>query len=181
VRNKEQARAYNARYRAEHQDEIRAYNKQYAPRAYTLQKERDAKPGGAAKRHAYKQKYARTYKTELTLAKQKKRATPEGRMQSSLYNIKSKASGRGLEFNITLVDLLPLPVTCPVLGLVIDYTGKQKSGRIDTSPSVDRIDNTKGYVPGNVRVISWRANKLKSDATAAELRLIAADATRLEG
>jgi hypothetical protein len=43
----------------------------------------------------------------------------------------------------------------------------------DSSPSLDRIDNSKGYVKGNVAVISFRANTLKNNATADELRAIA--------
>jgi hypothetical protein len=42
----------------------------------------------------------------------------------------------------------------------------------------DRKDNARGYVKDNVRVISWRANRLKSDATLEELRLLVRD---LEG
>jgi hypothetical protein len=43
----------------------------------------------------------------------------------------------------------------------------------DSRASLDRIDNTKGYVPGNVVVVSYRANRIKSDATAQELLRIA--------
>jgi len=42
----------------------------------------------------------------------------------------------------------------------------------DAAPSIDRVDNSKGYVPGNVRIISWRANRLKNDATVEEMELI---------
>jgi hypothetical protein len=45
--------------------------------------------------------------------------------------------------------------------------------RFDDSPSLDRINNMKGYVPGNVKIISWRANHLKSNGTALEHEKIA--------
>lgn len=40
--------------------------------------------------------------------------------------------------------------------------------------SLDRIDNSKGYVRGNVMVISLRANAIKNNATAEELTAVAA-------
>jgi hypothetical protein len=41
------------------------------------------------------------------------------------------------------------------------------------SPSIDRIDNNGGYTVDNIAVISWRANRLKNNATSDELRQIA--------
>ena len=46
---------------------------------------------------------------------------------------------------------------------------------IDNSPNLDRIFPKKGYVPGNVRVISQRANRIKSDATVEEMRAVLRD------
>ena len=37
------------------------------------------------------------------------------------------------------------------------------------SPSIDRIDSNKGYIKGNVRIISLRANMMKNDANLQEL------------
>ena len=70
-----------------------------------------------------------------------------------------------------------MPEFCPVLGIALQPN--DKAGPIDSSPSLDRIAPSLGYVPGNVRVISFRANRLRADATAAELRLVAADAERI--
>jgi hypothetical protein len=45
--------------------------------------------------------------------------------------------------------------------------------RSDASPSLDRVDPRKGYVPGNVRVISDRANRLKGDRSLSEIQALA--------
>lgn len=65
-----------------------------------------------------------------------------------------------------------VPARCPVLGVELKVATGAPCGQFN-SPSLDRMDNTLGYVPGNVAVISNRANKLKSDATAEELRKVA--------
>lgn len=56
--------------------------------------------------------------------------------------------------------------------LVVHIGGGRMGPRPD-SPTLDRLDNTKGYVRGNVIVVSYRANRLKSDATIYELRRLA--------
>lgn len=86
-----------------------------------------------------------------------------------LYNAaKSRAAIKGREFNIELSDI-QIPDVCPVFNTSME------------SPSIDRIDSSKGYVKGNIRVISKRANQLKSNATVEELTLVLADLKRLTG
>lgn len=85
---------------------------------------------------------------------------------------RARALRRGIEFNLSYDDFTPLPDICPVLGIPLNYNRRGKV--FDDSPSLDRVDNSRGYVPGNVAVISWRANRLKLNATAAELERIAA-------
>jgi hypothetical protein len=88
-----------------------------------------------------------------------------------LHSIKSRAALKGLEFNLTKEDLV-VPEYCPVLGIKL----ARGVGKVSpSSPQVDRIDNNRGYVKGNVRVISQRANGLKSDATIEELITIVLD------
>lgn len=83
---------------------------------------------------------------------------------------------RGLPSTITADDLV-WPSHCPVLGLELDYperSGMRGAGAAQANwPSLDRWDSTKGYVPGNVFVISYRANTLKNSANYAEILLVA--------
>lgn len=82
---------------------------------------------------------------------------------------KSRAKARNLDFNITEDDF-DIPEYCPVLGIKLQFqSGK---GVQNESPSIDRFDNTKGYVKGNVVVISWRANSLKRDGSLQEFLML---------
>jgi hypothetical protein len=74
----------------------------------------------------------------------------------------------GLPFDLDISDV-QAPQFCPVLGLELAV-----GGRASNSPSLDRTDNSRGYVKGNVQVISWRANMLKRDATIDEVRQLLA-------
>lgn len=82
-----------------------------------------------------------------------------------LQNAKSSAAKRGLEFNITEEDF-EIPEYCPVFGFKLALVCDQ--GVKDNKPSLDRIDSTKGYIKGNIQVISWRANNLKSNGVLEE-------------
>jgi hypothetical protein len=75
------------------------------------------------------------------------------------------------EFTITEDDL-DWPTHCPVLPWIeLHYPGHYRHD--PAGASLDRIDRSKGYVPGNVRVISLRANLLRKDITYRELRALA--------
>jgi hypothetical protein len=73
---------------------------------------------------------------------------------------------------MALFSDLELPDLCPVLGIPLDYSFG-KGLRTDNSPSIDKIVPSKGYVPGNCIVISWRANRIKNDGTPEEHKKIA--------
>lgn len=97
------------------------------------------------------------------------RKNPEKRL---LTAAKNRAKNKKIECNIDITDIV-IPEYCPVLGLKLEhgYGGKGKNG-IDTSPTIDRWDSTKGYIKGNVFVISYRANRLKWDSKIEDLEKI---------
>ena len=102
------------------------------------------------------------------------RATPEYKLWLSVRN---NAQIRGRECTIEPHEIV-IPEKCPVLGIPLtpSLPGRKASnghGFKDTLPSVDRIDSSKGYVSGNVEVISWKANRMKNDNTIETLEKIA--------
>lgn len=81
-----------------------------------------------------------------------------------MYNgARSRAAKADTPFDLDLYDCF-IPTKCPILGIHL-----YKDGPKDNAPSLDRIDNTKGYIKGNVHVISMRANRIKNDSTVEEL------------
>ena len=64
---------------------------------------------------------------------------------------------------------------CPVFGIPLEWSSQRNVGiakPLPNSPSLDRIDSERGYVKGNVWIISYRANTIKNDATHEELKLV---------
>ena len=82
-----------------------------------------------------------------------------------LKGAKDRSRIKGLSCTITREDI-DIPDVCPILGIpiVINVLGND-GGKRDSSPRLDRVHPERGYVPGNVRVISNKANRLKADNT----------------
>lgn len=93
-----------------------------------------------------------------------------------LKRSRRNAKDKGVPFEIKLSDII-IPRYCPVFGIELK---PQRGIRSKASPSLDRVIPVLGYVPGNVEVVSWRANRLKSDATLEEIAIIAAYYEKLE-
>lgn len=75
---------------------------------------------------------------------------------------KSSARNRNKEHSLTIDDII-LPKKCPILNKEFIL------GDFKYTYSVDRIDNNKGYIQGNIRIISNLANSMKRNATNEEL------------
>ena len=87
-----------------------------------------------------------------------KSKSPEMQM---FWEAKKRARKRGMAFDIEWTDIL-IPDVCPFLDIPISVgQGKQTAN----SPALDRKDSSRGYVKGNIQVISNRANTMKHDAT----------------
>jgi hypothetical protein len=93
------------------------------------------------------------------------------KLPKHLYSIKTRAIQKGLAFDLESEDVV-YPEYCPVLKLKLE-TGSARRGLCKNSASVDRIDPAKGYVKGNIQVMSMLANKMKQDATPEQLLMFA--------
>ena len=96
-----------------------------------------------------------------------------------LQNARARARATGVPF-ILIVEDIRIPSHCPILGLPLAQKLGKKGGG-PCSPSLDKVIPEIGYVPGNIIVISNRANRIKSDATIEELRDIASFYATLRG
>jgi hypothetical protein len=87
-------------------------------------------------------------------------------VKKSLFNCaKKRALKKGLEFSIEQKDI-HIPRKCPILKVPLICSTRY-------SPSIDRIYPDKGYIKGNIAVISTLANSMKANATPKELLIFA--------
>ncbi len=87
-----------------------------------------------------------------------------------LVGVRSRAKREGIAFDITSADLYA-PTHCPALGIKLNYEGTGRGyGAKDDAASIDRVDGAKGYVRGNVGIVSWKANRAKAFLSVRELR-----------
>jgi hypothetical protein len=82
------------------------------------------------------------------------------------YRSKENAKKKKIEFNLDIEDIV-IPEYCPYLNmeLIFDIEDNDKPNYY----SIDRIDNSKGYVKGNIQIISMLANTMKNKATQEQL------------
>jgi predicted nucleic acid-binding Zn-ribbon protein len=97
-----------------------------------------------------------------------KSLSPEWKMHQ---RAKARCKENGREFSLSVEDVL-IPDICPVLGIKLNMNSG-KSGAYRNSPSLDRVDNSKGYTKENIQVISQLANAMKCHATNEELHKFA--------
>ena len=104
------------------------------------------------------------------------RSNPEARRirrsdvrKMMIESAQSRAKARDLEIDITYSDIT-VPELCPVFNKPLV---KSKGKATGYSPSLDRIDNSKGYIKGNIQVLSNKANAMKANATKEELIMFA--------
>ena len=98
--------------------------------------------------------------------------------QKILNSAKKTAKTKNLEFNLTIDDI-QIPTHCKYLG--VELTKILGSGVVWSNCSIDRIDSSKGYIKGNVEIISRKANSMKNMATEKELIVFAKNVLKIYG
>lgn len=100
-------------------------------------------------------------------------STPEGRI---LYRTYDNHQRLGYTFNLTIDDI-KIPKCCPYLN--IELTTDPKDYKEPNYATPDRINSSKGYVKGNIEIISMKANKMKSIASQEQLLQFSINALKI--
>lgn len=115
-----------------------------------------------------KKRYNRNKEHYLNASKEW-RDSEKGTINRMYHTSKARARKKGLEHTIEKSDII-IPKYCPILNTRL-IPGSR--GDYLNTPSLDRIDNSKGYTKDNIQVISMKANSMKNSATKEELLLFA--------
>lgn len=90
-----------------------------------------------------------------------------------LGRARARAKAFGLPFDLELSDIR-IPTHCPALGLELTHRNGRGAHPLPSSASLDRIVPERGYVKGNVVVVSYLANTIKNQASLAQLEAVTA-------
>lgn len=179
---KEEKREYNKKYYKKNRDAILEQNKQYVKthkedillyrkqyRKDNIDKEKQYRKNNHENILKNKKQYVKDHKESI--ANYRKQYRNDNSELCLIIQAKYRAKKKGIPFNLSIEDII-VPKHCPILGIEIKY-GEGSKGPIDGSPTIDKIDPNKGYIKGNVQVISHKANRMKFNATFMELKLFA--------
>jgi hypothetical protein len=156
----------------------KVYYEQNRQRLLEQKKEYSNRPEIKEKIQQYQKKRYLNNKEQLVEKRIGYYSNPEKRKSLLLWKSKERALKEGFEHTITLDDIV-IPELCPYLN--VPLTNSLGEGQLLTNSSLDRIDNRKGYIPGNVQVISRLANTMKNSATMEQLILFSQNVLKLHG
>jgi hypothetical protein len=84
-----------------------------------------------------------------------------GRALQMVRSCKKSAKRRNIVFNISIEDVLPgvQSKNCQLTGIPFNLKPPEKKAMNLYAPSIDRIDNNKGYTKDNIRIVLWAVNR----------------------
>jgi hypothetical protein len=115
----------------------------------------------------YKERLAR----QVEQNKKLKQEDPVKRWaRDAYYNTKQRATKLGLDFSLTKEWLIDnAPTRCPLLDIELVYNADKS---VENTASVDRKNSAQGYTIENCKIISFKANRIKSNASVDEIALL---------
>jgi hypothetical protein len=160
--NKEATAERRKKYREENKEALREWKKKYYKENIEVIRERNKKYH-EENREAINERAKKYRKENYDLNSDKF-------FQFRLNGVKGRAKSGGKEFNLDaeyLRTIYPEDGKCPALGIKFELEKR------DNTPSLDRIDNSRGYVKGNVQWVSLKANCIMNNATPEEVMKVA--------
>lgn len=129
----------------------------------------------AARKELYASGWRQNHNPEVAQKKNKKwvdKHPKEHWIIRAVGRAKKRALATGVPFDINTEYLVSIfPEKCPIFGTEFSFIGNKTSR--PESPSLDKIDPSKGYVVGNIEIISMKANVIKQNATSEEIFKVA--------
>lgn len=109
----------------------------------------------------------------LTVRKNKEKTSIADRLYWSSYKgyLNRKSKGKNLDFTITVSTIKDLLVKqdnkCYWTKLLLNLEINNEKYKYN-APSIDRIDNSKGYTPDNICITLWCINRMKGNMDVTE-------------
>jgi len=127
---------------------------------------------------AYRERHLAKRRVRNAKNAEKNNPKERARMAARLRTAQGRASYllttarmRDHECDLLLADVLPTIETgaCPRTGFKFDLTPHAEHHRNPFSPSIDRIDGTKGYIKGNIQIVCSWYNIAKNEYSDAQM------------
>lgn len=153
---------YVRKWQKANPDKLKAQKRRY-------KKANKDKVSSERKRHYQK------HKEKILSRMEQERTGKEGYIKTMLSAAKHRAKNASLEFDLDLEYLLSIATDhCPIDGTPFDWLRQLKQDKLLNlaTPSLDRIDSSKGYIKGNVKIIGWKWNYKKSNMNLDDLLLL---------
>ena len=121
-------------------------------------------------RTAYNKQYSQSHKKERQIYN----GRPDNHLKRLVRTAILRSKSNKLEFDEhALYSIItPQPVICACCKKILDYSIGRGRNNAEGSPSIDRINNSKGYIAGNIAIICLRCNRIKRDSTIYEIEYI---------